>query len=58
MDKKSYPDIFRLNIDIRYISRYFFRKVRANVQSKSKPNMTSQVVLLKPAISVNSCKIK
>uniref|UniRef100_A0A8C9WU02 Microspherule protein 1 n=1 Tax=Sander lucioperca TaxID=283035 RepID=A0A8C9WU02_SANLU len=40
MDQKSYPDIFRLNIDIRYISRYFFRKVRANVQSKSKPNMT------------------
>ncbi|XP_059199538.1 uncharacterized protein LOC131979533 [Centropristis striata] len=34
-DQKLYPDIFRLNIDIRYISRYFFnRKVRANVQSK------------------------
>uniref|UniRef100_A0A8C6TM57 Phosphatidylinositol-4-phosphate 5-kinase, type I, gamma a n=1 Tax=Neogobius melanostomus TaxID=47308 RepID=A0A8C6TM57_9GOBI len=29
MDQKSYPDIFRLNIDIRYISRYFFHKVRA-----------------------------
>ena len=27
MDQKSYLDIFRLNIDIQYISQYFFCKV-------------------------------
>ena len=57
MDQKSYPDILSLNIDIRYISRYFFRKgeSKCSVKVKAKYDM-SQVVLFKPANSVNKIK--
>lgn len=50
MDEKSYPDIFRLNINIRYISRYFFHKVREKVRQWSNQIWPPLAMVKKPMV--------
>lgn len=45
MDQKSYPNIFRLYIEIQYISQYFYHKVsKCSVKVKAKYYMPEAVL--------------